>query len=140
MKLTARSPKNNMAYLVNVKPNEQAVESSYPNTLKCIVDVFEKLAKYEETGLEPEQIEAQQQEIEKLKQFYKDTKWYLENKHLLVKENDRLKQQIQQLQAQMAKVLQVMEGFDYRANINFTMSDCIGVETEAKALLKEAEK
>jgi len=39
----------------------------------------------------------------------------------------------------LTKVLQVMEGFDYRANIKFTLSDCIGVETEAKALLKGLE-
>lgn len=55
-RLTGRSPKNSMAYLVKVKPNEQDVESRYPNTLKCIMDAFEKLAKYEETGLEPKQI------------------------------------------------------------------------------------
>lgn len=47
-RLTARSPKNNMAYLVNVKENEQVVDSSY-NTLMCIRDAFEKLAIYEET-------------------------------------------------------------------------------------------
>ena len=40
----------------------------------------------------------------------------------------------------LKKVLRVMEGFDYRANINFTLSDCLGVETEAKALLKDGEK
>ena len=39
----------------------------------------------------------------------------------------------------LAKVLQVTEGFDYRANIKFTMSDCIGVEIEAKAMLKSGE-
>jgi len=39
----------------------------------------------------------------------------------------------------LAKVLQVMEGFDYRKNINFTLSECIGVEMDAKALLKESE-
>lgn len=55
-RLTARSPKNNMAYLVNVKPNEQDVESPYPNTLKCIMKAFERLAEYEETGLEPNEI------------------------------------------------------------------------------------
>jgi molecular chaperone GrpE (heat shock protein) len=66
MRLTARSPKNNMAYLANVKPNEQVIESSYPDTLKCIMECFEKLAQYEETGLEPDTIEAQQQEIQQL--------------------------------------------------------------------------
>lgn len=47
-RLTARSPKNNMAYLVKVKQNEQSVESSYPNTLKCITEAFERLAQYED--------------------------------------------------------------------------------------------
>jgi hypothetical protein len=47
-RLTARSPKNNMAYLVKVKPNEQDVESPYPNTLKCIMEALERLAQYEE--------------------------------------------------------------------------------------------
>lgn len=51
-RLTARSPKNNMAYLVNVKDNEQVLEGSY-NTLLCVRDAFEKLATYEETGLSP---------------------------------------------------------------------------------------
>jgi hypothetical protein len=37
-----------MAYLVNVKSDEQTVESPYRNTLKCITDAFEKLAQYEE--------------------------------------------------------------------------------------------
>jgi hypothetical protein len=41
--------------------------------------------------------------------------------------------------AMLKKLLQVMEGFDYRANVKFTMSDCISVETEAKALLKSGE-
>jgi len=55
-RLTARSPKNDMAYLVNVKENEQAVDGSY-NTLMCIRESWEKLAKYEETGLSPSGIE-----------------------------------------------------------------------------------
>ena len=55
-RLTARSPKNNMAYLVKVKPDEQDVESPYPNTLRCIIEAFERLAKYEDSGLSPEEI------------------------------------------------------------------------------------
>jgi hypothetical protein len=39
----------------------------------------------------------------------------------------------------LEKLLQVMDGFDYRANNKFTMSDCISVETDAKALLKSGE-
>ena len=54
-RLTARSPKNNMAYLVNVKENEQALDGSY-DTLICVRDVFEALAVYEETA--PKVIEA----------------------------------------------------------------------------------
>ncbi|WP_459998560.1 DUF551 domain-containing protein [Paradesulfitobacterium aromaticivorans] len=54
-RLTARSPKNNMVYLVNVKNDEQALEGSY-NTLLCVRDAFERLALYEETGLSPDEV------------------------------------------------------------------------------------
>jgi hypothetical protein len=66
-RLTERSVKNNMAYLLNVKPDEQEIESPYPNTLKCIMDSFDHLAAYEDTGLTPEQIQAQQHEINKFR-------------------------------------------------------------------------
>lgn len=55
-RLTARSPKNNMAYLVNVKSHEQDVESPYPHTLRCITEAFEKLAQYEESFQNPGEI------------------------------------------------------------------------------------
>jgi hypothetical protein len=55
-RLTARSPKNNMAYLMKVKLTEQEVESPYPNTLNCILESFNRLAAYEDTGLMPEEI------------------------------------------------------------------------------------
>lgn len=54
-RLTARSPRNNMAYLVNVKNDEQGLEGSY-NTLVCVREAFERLAQYEETGLTPWEI------------------------------------------------------------------------------------
>ena len=65
-RLTERSPKNNMAYLVNVKPNEQDVESPYPHTLKCIMDAFERLAQYEDTGLSPDDIKEMKYRMESL--------------------------------------------------------------------------
>jgi hypothetical protein len=46
-RLTART-KNGHAYLVNVKPDEQEVESPYKNTLQCILDCFDRLAAYED--------------------------------------------------------------------------------------------
>ena len=49
-RLTARN-KNGLAYLVNVKPNEQEVDSPHKNTLKCILDCFERLAQYEEEAI-----------------------------------------------------------------------------------------
>ena len=52
-KLTARSTKNNMAYLLKVKDGEQCVDGSY-NTLQCIQEAFEKLAQYEEKEAELE--------------------------------------------------------------------------------------
>jgi predicted nuclease with TOPRIM domain len=56
-RLTARNQAG-LAYLVNVKPNEQAVDSEYPNTLRCILESFKRLAAYEDTGLTPEEINA----------------------------------------------------------------------------------
>jgi len=53
-RLTDRTEKGH-AYLVNVKPDEQEVDSPYKNTLQCILDCFERLAAYEDTGLTPEQ-------------------------------------------------------------------------------------
>lgn len=46
-RLTART-KNGHAYLVNVKPDEQEVNSPHKNTLQCILDCFERLAQYED--------------------------------------------------------------------------------------------
>lgn len=46
-RLTARTEKG-LAYLVNVKPDEQEVDSPYKNTLQCILDCFERLAYYED--------------------------------------------------------------------------------------------
>lgn len=54
-RLTARTEKG-LAYLVNVKPDEQVVESPYKNTLQCILDCFDRLAAYEDTGLTPEEV------------------------------------------------------------------------------------
>lgn len=54
-RLTARNQLG-LAYLKNVKPNEQDVESPYPNTLQCILESFNKLATYEDTGKTPEQV------------------------------------------------------------------------------------
>lgn len=46
-RLTARTENGN-AYLVNVKPDEQEVDSLRKNTLQCILDCFERLAQYED--------------------------------------------------------------------------------------------
>jgi hypothetical protein len=61
------------------------------------------------------------------------------NKHGIRKAVEQAAQTALAYRVMLAKILQVMEGFDYRANIKFTMSDCIGVETDAKALLKGSE-
>ena len=46
------------AYLVNVKDDEQEVECKSKNTAQCILDSWERLAAYEDTGLMPEEIVA----------------------------------------------------------------------------------
>jgi hypothetical protein len=50
-RLTARNEAG-FAYLVNVKPNEQEVDSPHKNTLKCILNCFERLAQYEDAEQE----------------------------------------------------------------------------------------
>lgn len=47
-----------MAYLVKVKPDEQDVESPYPDTLRAIMDCFNRLAEYEDANLSSEQVKA----------------------------------------------------------------------------------
>lgn len=46
-RLTARTETGH-AYLVNVKLDEQEVDSPHKNTLQCILDCFERLARYED--------------------------------------------------------------------------------------------
>ena len=46
------------AYLVNVKDDEQEVECKSENTAQCILDSWERLADYEDTGLMPEELAA----------------------------------------------------------------------------------
>ena len=57
-RLTARN-KNGLAYLVNVKPNEQEVDSPHKNTLKCILDCFERLAQYEEAAIDRQSVKSE---------------------------------------------------------------------------------
>jgi hypothetical protein len=54
-RLTARTETGH-AYLVNVKLDEQEVDSPHKNTLQCILDCFDRLAAYEDTGLDPEEV------------------------------------------------------------------------------------
>ena len=54
-RLTARAHDGH-AYLANVKDDEQEVECRSRNTAQCIMDSWERLAAYEDTGLEPEEI------------------------------------------------------------------------------------
>ena len=57
-RLTARN-KNGLAYLVNVKPNEQEVNSPHKNTLKCILDCFERLAQYEDEAIARQSVKSE---------------------------------------------------------------------------------
>lgn len=78
-RLTARSPKNNMAYLVNVKHDEQDVESPYPNTLRCLLECFERLAQYEDIGSPEEfkgllaEVTAKDDLLEMVEDYYSDS-------------------------------------------------------------------
>lgn len=91
-RLTARSPRNNLAYLVNVKPDEQEVDSKYPNTLRAILDAFERLGQYEETGLAPEEITELRA---KLKTTKNNERVYREMLNTSQCEEDKLKNELQ---------------------------------------------
>ena len=56
-RLTARTHDGH-AYLANVKDDEQEVECRSRNTAQCIMDSWERLAAYEDTGLSPADIPA----------------------------------------------------------------------------------
>ena len=56
-RLTKRTPDGH-AYLVNVKSDEQEVDCASRNTAQCIMDSWERLAAYEDTGLSPADIPA----------------------------------------------------------------------------------
>lgn len=56
-RLTKRTPDGH-AYLANVKPDEQEVDCASRNTAQRIMDSWERLAAYEDTGMEPEEITA----------------------------------------------------------------------------------
>ena len=75
-RLTARSPKNNMAYLVGVKKDEQELEGAY-NTLMCVREAFERLAEYEDIGKSPEELRklltAEAELLEMVDDYYSDS-------------------------------------------------------------------
>lgn len=73
-RLTARN-KNGLAYLVNVKPNEQEVDSPHKNTLKCILDCFERLAQYEEAAIARQS--ATSEEVQEAIEYFEDTIQYI---------------------------------------------------------------
>ena len=42
--------------LAKVKDSEQEVDSPYPNTLRAILESFQRLGAYEDTGMTPDEI------------------------------------------------------------------------------------
>lgn len=53
-RLTKRTAEG-IAYLANVKQDEQVIEGSR-NTLQCLYDSWQKLAEYEDTGRDPSEV------------------------------------------------------------------------------------
>jgi len=81
-------------------------------------------------------IQEKNEEIQKLEMVANSFLPALKEKQ---QEIEQLRSQNTAIKEMLAKVLKVMGGFDYRANINFTLSDCLEVEKEAKTLLGEDE-
>lgn len=53
--------------LMKVKDNEQEVDSPYPNTLRAILECFQQLGAYEDTGFLPAEVVAMREELERAK-------------------------------------------------------------------------
>jgi hypothetical protein len=64
-RLTVREPHKSMAYLTKVKTDEQEIEASR-NTCLCIMESWERLAAYEDTGMTPAECLASREEVKRL--------------------------------------------------------------------------
>ena len=112
-RLTARSPKNNMAYLVNVKNDEQEVECKYPNTLQCILDSFQRLAEYEDTGFTPEKVIHLKVALAATKAMY-DVVCDAEEKTVLLEKLNACHAQLADTQAALAEAVGVLEFISFQ--------------------------
>jgi hypothetical protein len=86
-RLTARTHDGH-AYLANVKDDEQEVECRSRNTAQCIMDSWERLAVYEDTDLEPEEITA----LSELKTSLTEAEQKMLNDYLGLGSLDRLRE------------------------------------------------
>ena len=86
-----------------------------------IQDVFTKLAAYEDTGLTPEQIQAQQQEIDRLKATLDDWKYQVEcdADHIwaFISDKDEQARKTRQLEEGLRSTLKVLETLNYRGGL-----------------------
>ena len=87
--------------LVNVKDNEQSVESSHPNALREILKSVKTLGAYEDTGLTPEEINH-----------------LLQANRTVAKERDAYGKGIESLQAQLFES-------NHRENAAIHLIDCL---------------
>jgi hypothetical protein len=86
-----------------------------------IQDVFTKLAAYEDTGLTPEEIKAQQQEIDRLKATLDDWKYQVkcDTDHIraFISDKDEQARKTRQLKEGLRSTLKVLETLNYRGGL-----------------------
>jgi hypothetical protein len=84
-------------------------------------NVYAKLAAYEDTGLTPEQIQAQQQEIDRLKATLDDWKYQVEcdADHIwaFISDKDEQARKTRQLEEGLRSTLKVLETLNYRGGL-----------------------
>jgi hypothetical protein len=99
-RLTARRIDNGLAYLVGVKPNEQEVDSPHPNTLRCILECFQSLAAYEDTGLTPGNITYQTAQLQE----------WQRKCNLMHRDNTQLRAELEQVKAERDAAVEALCG------------------------------
>ena len=98
--------------LVKVKDNEQEVDSPYPNTLRAILESFQQLGAYEDTGLMPNEVTAMKDENARLTVALKLAQTRRED---VEKENERICLAIERVKilvGHLDDVVELTPGFD----------------------------
>ena len=123
-RLTARTETGH-AYLVNVRPDEQEVDSPHKNTLQCILDCFERLAQYEDAE--------EQGRLVRVPCKIGDTVWAIRSYHGILRPQQGV---VSEMYFRLDMTLQIVVKHVTRGELGRTI---FLTREEAEAALKEAQ-